>query len=95
MDNRTLRIACEVAGLEVRSKAIAPGWEAGQHEPGCVYMWRWWSDDDPALRAFVASLLAQQVSKTPHHPLNLTWLCSDNQRIHAALDVLRPGWKKE
>lgn len=102
MDAELLLKCCEAAGLEVRDKAISPGWEAGKHEPGCVW---WWDDDDPALPAYVASLLVEKVRELPHEswsnyyqrinimqnketPYVPDYLATDEQRIRAALEVL-------
>lgn len=95
MDNEELREAAEVAGLEVRDKAIAPGWEAGKHEPGCVW---WWDDDDPALPAYIAELLVAMVRKrmVVMWPLKVLdvgcysmWTSTAAKRIRAAMRMLK------
>ena len=83
MDDRTLRIACEVAGLRFHPTP-GPWYE--------INRWKY-RQSDPALPAFVASLLWREI------PLDMCEYCvyprSIENSIMACLDVLRPGWREE
>ena len=97
MDSRTLRIACDVAGFVInKAEGLEPcdWWARG---------WRDYASNDPALPAYVASLLVAKVTDLDDYHLreesfgNIMWrqgcdepdFATDTQRIRAAMEVLR------
>lgn len=89
MDSELLKRACEAAGLKEERELVhgVPMWRQGGTE---------WRQDNPALPAYVASLLVEKVRELPYDfddPLSYVawWTLEPDHIIRAALEILEGG----